>query len=76
MMDDEHLIGYCEIHCKTERALFSDTHINRMIALAGYPQGFPKIVTGWYSMHEEMQELCDLAKDRQKQSAPEGGDKL
>jgi len=73
-MDDEHLIGYCEIHCQTERALFSDTHINRMIALAGYPKDFPRTVTGWYSMHEEMQELCDLAKERVKSPASEGGE--
>ena len=64
MMDDKELIGYCEMHCTTERALFSAQHINRMIALAGYPKDFPQSVTGWYSMHEEMQELVEMAGNR------------
>lgn len=62
-MTDIELIGYCEIHCTTERALFSAEHVNRMIELAGNPPGF-KRQNGWVSAHAEMQELCDLARAR------------
>ena len=62
-MTDIELIGYCEIHCTTERALFSAEHVNHMIELAGNPPGF-KRQNGWVSAHAEMQELCDLARAR------------
>lgn len=60
-MNDDELIGYCEIHCKSERALFSAEHINRMSALAG---GYCHRVSGWLSLHEEMDEMCRLARER------------
>lgn len=64
-MDDEDLIGYCELHSSTERAMFSKDQINRMIALAGFPEDFPKEVhLPWYSVHGEMKELCKLARER------------
>ncbi len=62
-MTDEELIGYCEIHCETERALFHANDINRMFVLAGEPD--PNL-TGWYSVHEEMEELCKKARKRMK----------
>lgn len=37
-MDDRELIGYCEIHCHTDRALFHVDHVKRMCALAGRAQ--------------------------------------
>ncbi len=63
---DESLIGYCELHCETERALFNGSHINRMLELAGHPKGFIRQVPadGWYSMHEDMAKLCELARAR------------
>ncbi len=33
-MEDDELIGYCELHCQTTRALFHFEHVNRMIELA------------------------------------------
>lgn len=60
-MTDTELIGYCEIHCTTERALFHSKHINRMAALAGVNEGVP---TGWYSMHDLMEQLCVQARAR------------
>lgn len=65
-MNDEDLIGYCEIHCTTERALFSGVQVNRMIELAGFPSTFVSGVksSGWFSIYQEMQELCDLARAR------------
>lgn len=64
-MNDQELIGYCRIHCRTERALFSDTHINRMLKLAGYT----RTVRGWHSVHEEMEQLCDEAEKRMGQTS-------
>jgi len=60
-LNDEELIGYCEIHCKTERALFHIDHIRRMWKLANEPEiKFP--FGEWFSMHEDMQYLCSKAK--------------
>jgi hypothetical protein len=65
-MSDEELIGYCQLHCETERALFSGAQINRMILLAGCPSDFVTSVSeGWHSLHEEMAELCELAIEEQ-----------
>lgn len=33
--DDEAFVRYCEIHSRTDRALFSGKHINRLFKLAG-----------------------------------------
>ena len=68
-MTDIELIGYCEIHCATERALFAAEHVNRMIELAGNPPDFRR-QSGWVSAHGEMQELCDLARARLVPPAP------
>lgn len=65
-MNDRDLIGYCEIHCQTERALFKGDDVNRMIQLAGYPEGFVREVPGhqFFSLHDEMEELVKLSKAR------------
>lgn len=65
-MNDRDLIGYCEIHCQTERALFKGDDVNRMIQLAGYPEGFVRQVPGhqFFSLHEEMEELVKLSRAR------------
>lgn len=62
----ERLIGYCEIHCETPRALFNGDQINDMLMLAGYPEGFVTSVQSdlWQSVHEPMNELCKLARGR------------
>lgn len=67
-MDDESLIGYCELHCQSERALFKGVDINRMLALAGHPAGFAQSVPAdqFMSVHEPMEELCRLARTRLK----------
>jgi len=60
-MTDLELIGYCEMHCKTERALFHADQVARMMALAGRGEG--KVIHGvWHSMHEEMEDLCKAAR--------------
>lgn len=65
-MNDRDLIGYCEIHCQTERALFKGDDVNRMLQLAGYPEGFVREVPGhqFFSLHDEMEELVKLSKAR------------
>lgn len=45
---DEELLGYAEIHSKTERALFSQKHANRLLEMAGQPGR----VQGWVSIGE------------------------
>lgn len=62
-MTDRELIGYCRLHCQTERALFHRDHVNRVLALAGLSPG-RQILQEWMSIHEEMTELCDLAQAR------------
>lgn len=68
---DDDLPGYCEIHCRTERALFHSSHLNRMLALAGHPPGFHKCVPdGWHVVREHtMDELVSLARERQQSAA-------
>jgi hypothetical protein len=68
-MSDLDLIGYAELHCLTELALFSAEQVNRMIALAGNPAGY-RPATSWVSGHDEMAELCKLARARLKPPAP------
>lgn len=34
-MTDTELLGYAEIHCRTEVAAFHVDHVNRILALAG-----------------------------------------
>ena len=34
-MTDDALIEYCHAHCQTPRALFHESHINRLLELAG-----------------------------------------
>ena len=64
-MTDEQLIGYCEIHCRSERALFHADHINRLLELAGHPENYVRRVSGWLSLHDDaMMPLCKLARNR------------
>lgn len=66
----EQLIGYCELHCETERALFSGQQVNAMMALAGHaPEDFFDEGTGpsdprWYTLKEAMRLLCSMARER------------
>lgn len=66
MTDDASFITYCQIHCTTERALFSGAQINRMLKLAGNPPDYVRWLpaSNWYSVHEHMQLLCTLARER------------
>lgn len=65
-MSDKDFIGYCSSHCKSERALFVGRDVNRMLKLAGYPNGFVSRVPDgeWFSLHEPMEELVRHAERR------------
>lgn len=62
-MTDVELIGYCLIHCETPRALFSADQVNRMLKLSGCDE-YNAPITSWVSVHEEMAEMCKLARCR------------
>ncbi len=65
-LTDQELPGYCEIHCRTERALFHSKHLNRMLELAGHPDGYFKTVPeGFHAVYSEtMDPLIKLARER------------
>lgn len=65
-MSDKDFIGYCSSHCKSDRALFVGRDVNRMLKLAGYPNGFVSRVPDgeWFSLHEPMEELVRHAERR------------
>jgi len=60
------LINYCESHCETPRALFHSSQVNMMLKLAGNPDSYVKTVPdgSWHSLHETMQTLCDIAREK------------
>lgn len=63
-MSDEELIGYCAIHCTTERALFHISHINRMLKLAGREELSHRDHGEWHSMHEDMEQLVKEVREK------------
>lgn len=65
-MDDNELIGYCDIHSETERALFHGKHVNRMLELAGRDERVPE--EQFYSLHDEMKELVRAARALRRNS--------
>ena len=64
--EDHKLIGYCEIHCETDRALFNGKDVARMFELAGEPLEHPPSARQFISMHQEMAELCKKARARHR----------
>ncbi|HYD58927.1 MAG TPA: hypothetical protein VEC35_01135 [Noviherbaspirillum sp.] len=71
-MTDMELINYCDKHCKTPKALFAAWRVNRMIDLAGCPNGYEKLLDNAFAtMRGEMQVLVDLA--RKRMARPNGG---
>lgn len=69
-LTDAELPGYCEIHCRTERALFHSGHLNRLLALAGHPPEYFKTVPeGWHTVRENtIDPLVKLAQERMKET--------
>lgn len=55
-MTDEELVHYADLHCRTERALFSTDHLRRLYRMAGW--SLPTVLRGgrggFYEAHEEV----------------------
>ncbi|MFA5202788.1 MAG: hypothetical protein WC708_00030 [Lentisphaeria bacterium] len=63
---DEELIGYCRIHSQTQRALFHEMHVVRMLRMAGREEEARSIEEdgmGFYSIHEDEMEPIAAAAD-------------
>jgi hypothetical protein len=68
-MTDDELIGYADIHCETPRAIFHVNHINRLIRLAGNPNGLQEFEhnpdSPFFHAHENfIKPLVKLARER------------
>ena len=59
----EELIRYCELHCQSERALFSGEQINEMLRLAGRGKGYLPD-KNFYPLRQGMPTLCRAARRR------------
>lgn len=58
---NERFIGYCELHCTTERGLFIGSHVNYLLQLAGDDRRVT--ATQWYALDEEaVHPLCKQAR--------------
>lgn len=63
---DEELIGYCRIHSQTQRALFHEMHVVRMLRMAGREEEARSIEEdgmGFYSIHGDEMEPIAAAAD-------------
>jgi hypothetical protein len=73
-MSKDDLIGYCALHCRTERALFHKDMVAQMVEYAGCPKGFlppeeiSRDIHEFYSLHESMEELVSLARSRNSET--------
>ena len=69
-MNLKELVGYCDLHSETPRALFRKDMIAQMIAYAGNPEDFPsakemnKAHKEWFSLHDDMKTLVNLCKEK------------
>ncbi len=71
-MNDQALVNYCAERCKIGKEVFSGARVNRMVELAGNPDGYETLLPGKvYSMHGRMQLLVDYA--RMRLAVPRGG---
>lgn len=65
-LTDSEFLGYVEIHSRTERALFSQAHAQRLLRMAGNPPNFqldPR--EALVSIHDDVaDELVQMARER------------
>ncbi len=67
-MTDEEFLGYCEIHCRTERALFSGSQVDRLNELAGRPPSYV-FSHQWVAMRADYAQPCiDDARRRLREA--------
>ena len=65
--EDQDFLGYCELHSKTPRALFSIEDINRLRELRGYKPFDPSwaITPDFAAVHwDEMREALESIRER------------
>jgi hypothetical protein len=66
--DDESFLGYCEIHSRTERALFSGAQIRRLLELADHKMHIDPLDLHdgmWLTMRSYLADpLIDRARER------------
>lgn len=75
-MTDKELLGYAEIHCRTEVAAFHVDHLNRILDLAGKKwcdmnNYIPKLDTRkqWYNVGDDLlQPVIDAARAKMSTS--------
>lgn len=73
-MNDEELLGYFELHSRTERALFSRDHIVRLSKLAGYPVKDVSRLPQFIAVHEPVAKpYIERARRRMKFRLIQGG---
>jgi len=49
---DEDFLGYFELHCRTDLALFHRKHVERLFKLAG--QQIPEKLREWIPVHDDV----------------------
>ena len=65
VMNDDDLLGYFEIHARTERALFHRGHVVRLLELAGHE--VPEDIPEWISVRIDVAE--PLVKEARARAA-------
>lgn len=69
-MDIGILVGYCNLHSETPRALFHKDMVAQMIDYAGNPKDYPtaeemaNAEIEWHSLKEEMKTLVNLCREK------------
>ena len=66
-MNDKEFLGYLETHGQTTRALTIGRDVNRLLMLAGHPEGYIEKVNDddWFHLHLEVSgPLIDMARAR------------
>lgn len=77
-MDDDEFLGYCHLHSRTERALFSGVDVARLYKLAGREKHAPAGLNpqGFFTMREGIADpLVEMARKRARFTVLDGGRK-
>ena len=63
---DEELIGYADIHCETDLALFHKDHARRLLDLAGLDSSQVDMRRFWSIGRDDMTLIFDKIKERKQ----------
>ena len=73
-MTDDELLGYFEIHSRTERALFCKEDVERLLELSGSPKSNTERWPSFMSVRADIADpLVERARRRMKFRVIEGG---